>query len=894
MRNLKRELMAASMIALFGASSVALACGLEFAWQLLDNRAATLNTMPVNNTFAYQVKTLAPPPRNPLNVVESDYDLDATEAELLSSDQVQVVKQMRAANSGDEAFEQGALLPAAIRIYTAGAVDYHKDANAKAIARFQAVLRLPATDRGARATWAAYMLGRLYGRENDVKKASEAFELTRKLAIEGVPDRLGLGVASYGEEARLYLNRADSYVKAKKVSSQQWREYGRDIATAVALYAEQAAQRSTSGVDSLRIVADEVLGNNAAIEASICDPMVQQLLVDRLLAGNAAPPELGGDLDSSGNSPLSQVASASQKCGDHYTADADQLAAIAYRSGDYHLAQRLVAHATGPLALWVQARLAMQQGNIGEAARYYAEASKAFPTSSGADSADAGIKALITGQNSVLTLARGEYVDALEQLYPYAGTFWGDITHIAERVLTVDELKTFVDTHKDPQVQPVVSLANLPGPFGFEVVSDYGSSDALNQFWFGDGRSPADHLRDLLARRLVRAGRYKEALSYAPALNVKSSTAAAATPATSPTVSVPTAAAFAVLQPQTQHSPKDVEVKSSTAASATSSPAAAPSVSAPTVRAFPLAPFAFPAQFGVSQTQAQSSPKSVVVTEPKRLKHWHGHLVLENISEPPEDAIAEYVRALDDANTSRTNVDRARGWYRAAVLAGNFKSGNKIMGTEGPQDYYVQPEVGGGSGQREFRADDRFVTDGERQRFAASASKPDFRYHYIFVGADEAIRAADLLPRRSQAFAAVLCHATSWMTDGESCPASASSLRASPTAYGSGTANIVNPLTLDMWTTEGTARTYLTCQLYQRYLKEGAVVPLATDFGHDCPEPDFVSAASFTQTQASREARRRHLMLRHRWVVVMQLALIAVVLGVSTVWFLRHRYTAFW
>jgi hypothetical protein len=96
-----------------------------------------------------------------------------------------------------------------------------------------------------------------------------------------------------------------------------------------------------------------------------------------------------------------------------------------------------------------------------------------------------------------------------------------------------------------------------------------------------------------------------------------------------------------------------------------------------------------------------------------------------------------------------------------------------------------------------------------------------------------------------------------------------------------------------MWTAEGTARIYLTCQLYQWYLKEGAVVPWATNFGHDCPEPDFVSAASFTQTQASSEARRRHLMLRHRWVVVVQLAIIAVVIGASTVWFLRHRYSAF-
>src|SRR5258707_4087956 len=113
-----------------------------------------------------------------------------------------------------------------------------------------------------------------------------------------------------------------------------------------------------------------MLGEDATIEATICDPMVRQLLVDRLLADNAGPPEAAYGSDGSGNSQLSQVVSATQKCSDGHLANADQLAAIAYRSGDYHLAQRLVGHATSPLALWVQARLAMQQGNIAEAAKY--------------------------------------------------------------------------------------------------------------------------------------------------------------------------------------------------------------------------------------------------------------------------------------------------------------------------------------------------------------------------------------------------------------------------------------------------------------------------------------------------------------------------------------------
>jgi hypothetical protein len=331
-------------------------------------------------------------------------------------------------------------------------------------------------------------------------------------------------------------------------------------------------------------------------------------------------------------------------------------------------------------------------------------------------------------------------------------------------------------------------------------------------------------LRDLLARRLVRAGRYQEALNYAPALEPKSST-----------------------------------------------PAAVPTVS--------------PGGPAVAVSQAPSSPTSGAVAKPKR--HGRRNFLLE--PDPPNDAIAEYVQGLNDAKTARSNIDRARGWYRAAVLAGNFKSGNKIMGTEGTPDYFVQPALGEGSGPFALRAEDQFISKGERQRYDDSAPKPNLRYHYIFVGADEAIRAADLLPPRSQAFAAVLCNATSWITDGMSCPVSAADLRRSP--FGSET-----PIDASIRKANALQGGYepvreaLTCQLYQRYLKEGAVVSWATDFGQDCPDPDFNSAIPFVQAQTIREARRHSKMIHHRWTVLLQLTLIALCLGASTWWFWRHRY----
>jgi len=228
MRNLRLQLIATCIVALFGAS-VALACGMIFPWQLLDNRTATLDTMPVNtNSFAFAASHLVPSPKDFMSPAETPYSccephndevaeaVAQAEVAWLPSDQAELVRQMRAETSGDLAFSKGSLLPASIRLYTAGAVDFHKGDSAKAISRFQAILDLPASERSNRAVWAAYMLGRLYGRKGDVAQASRAFALTRELHIKNTPDPLGLGVASYGEEARLHLGSRAPHPEGKE------------------------------------------------------------------------------------------------------------------------------------------------------------------------------------------------------------------------------------------------------------------------------------------------------------------------------------------------------------------------------------------------------------------------------------------------------------------------------------------------------------------------------------------------------------------------------------------------------------------------------------------------------------------------------------------------------
>lgn len=682
--------------------SIALACGPNFPWQLLDNRVHTLKSTPTNS-FAFEVKRLVPPPSDQLRAIEYQ-DRHAVEVEGLSAGHADTIQRMREVATGDEAAAIGGELPAAIRLYTAGAAAFLKADESKALTWFQSVLALPEEEQRARATWAAYMIGRSYARLGDVEKAAEAFRQTRTLALAGVPDPLGLAVASYGEEAKLHLDRAKNSITGGEVSAEQTQAYAGEMATAVTLYAEQEARGSQGGVQSLRMVAEHLLYKTPErLAAVVADSAVQRLLVAYVLAHESdSAVQMSAPNNESPRSPVSPnslvvtlVEAIVQRDLAQVTG-VDRLAALAYRIGRYDLAARLTATAPGPLVAWVKAKLALQKGNLATAATFYAEAAKAFPSlveDEGHTLESANVR-LLTGERGVLTLARGEYVEALAQLYPVAATYWGDVAYLAERVLTVDELQHFVDTKVPPS--PIVSTAQKTQEH------DASSEDAYAWLSLSD---PATRLRDLLARRLVRNGRYQEALAYFPPPNEKVST-----------------------DPYIQ-----VQVKA-------------------------------------------------------------------------------YAQALEEAEHGWWPVERAQAWQQAAILARKF--GMEMMGYSTAPDFSAH----GGNftfGRGHTPSTGPFVTKGELRRFAASTAKPNLRFHYRYRAVEHSLRAAELLPPRSQAFAAVLCRATGWM------------------------------LSTD---------TQHARYLYRRYVQAGAYVPWAAHFGRNCPEPDFKAATRMAKRQPFHDA----------------------------------------
>lgn len=114
---------------------------------------------------------------------------------------------------------------------------------------------------------------------------------------------------------------------------------------------------------------------------------------------------------------------------------------------------------------------------------------------------------------------------------------------------------------------------------------------------------------------------------------------------------------------------------------------------------------------------------------------------------------------------------------------------------------------------------DPYQSENEQKRVAASAPKRDVRFQYRLTAVDHALKSADLLPKSSQAFAAVLCEATEWVINRQPQTAKA---------------------------------------IYERYLHQGTYVPWGRAFGRRCPPPNF--AAVSTWSIASRQAK--HL-IRH-------------------------------
>ncbi|MFZ4789540.1 MAG: tetratricopeptide repeat protein [Candidatus Competibacteraceae bacterium] len=378
-------------------------------------------------------------------------------------------------------------LPGEFADYLRGAIAYRQNQPDAARSAWQALLQRPADQRRNRSTWAAYMLGRSYLPDNPAE-ARRWFQQTRELAKEGYADRLGLAAASLGWEAQLDLQQGH-YAPALE-------------AFRVQLEAGDASAPISLLLATRRTVAK---ANPEARAECVKNPAARRLVTGYLLSASLlkdSPDTVTTWLNS-----LKNV--------DAPAEDADRLAWAAYEAGHFELARGWLtkAPAQAPIAQWLRAKLLLRDGKVAEALPLIAEVAVYFPRDP-----EFVISRDLLGDTEIfdarraqaeigaLRLGRGEYVAALDALLQGAfnppgpvshlvveridSDHWPDAAYVAEQVLTLAELKEFVDQRWPNPAPPPV-----------------------------EGKTPGvdAQMRYLLARRLARQGMLDAAAPYYPA-----------------------------------------------------------------------------------------------------------------------------------------------------------------------------------------------------------------------------------------------------------------------------------------------------------------------------------------------------------------------------------------
>lgn len=376
-------------------------------------------------------------------------------------------------------------LPPEFADYHAGAIAYAQGDPAVAAQHWQRLLARPATERKYKSTWAAYMLGRLTAQP---AAARAYFQQVRELARAGFVDSLGLAAASLGWEAKTWLDAGD-------------------FARAADLYFAQLATGDPTAANSLRFVATRVLASPdpAALDAFAHDTLRRETITALLLSQREDEmfPQFTSGTPNVRTGATARWLGALETAHSGDIAQAPRLALAAYRAGEYTACERWLALAPtdDSTALWLRAKLAVRAGQIKEATGLltrlvHLTATTDAPLSPLRVASDDVTEPLaatahLRAELAALKLASRDYTEALDLLLQ--SRCWEDAAYVAERVLTVDELKAYLATPD--------AVAALHPPASAEDHESY---------------TAERDLRHLLARRLVRHNRLDEARAYFP------------------------------------------------------------------------------------------------------------------------------------------------------------------------------------------------------------------------------------------------------------------------------------------------------------------------------------------------------------------------------------------
>ncbi|HHO50960.1 MAG TPA: hypothetical protein ENK18_08830 [Deltaproteobacteria bacterium] len=366
-------------------------------------------------------------------------------------------------------------VPTEFWLYAQGVAELHQGRRHEAQASFERLLALPAAQRHYRSTWAAHMLARLAEEGLSERDPVQLWAEVRELAAGGYADTLGLALAGLRLEVRHHRasGRPD-----RAISSLMAYLSGGGTVHDPGSVAQDVRALLASDPDTLR---------RAAHSAQVAG-VVAAWLTSRDAAREIPDGWIEGWLD------------AAEATGQH--TGADRLAWAAYRQGRYTDAGAWAALADpdAPMGHWVQAKLALRDGDLEHAAASLQRVvDRLDPDAIAFSRPDATCSHGSSGSRAaaielgVVLVALDRYDDALTTFL--SARDWPDAAWIAERLLTSDELMGYVD-----RWFPGYTLIYLP------------PGNTPNVEWI-ELRAA---LRHLLARRLAREGRWSEAIPYFP------------------------------------------------------------------------------------------------------------------------------------------------------------------------------------------------------------------------------------------------------------------------------------------------------------------------------------------------------------------------------------------
>lgn len=477
-------------------STLAIACSIDFPWQLLDNRKVTLLDLPATNSFSQKVKNLG-------SVTEEEKN------NLLSSDNAD---QTTCPNT-DNAYKKAADL-------------FNKEQWDEA---GEAFAILAYNSNPAQQVCAKYTLGRIEAKLGHDEDAVQSFNGTAYLVAHGAPDPLHLGISAYGEAAGVILDqigtRTTPPYNPREYQITSWKvgpvkeDSLLQLQRASELYLKQVKLGDDDGLSSLIIILRGLSQSNNVHATELLDQAVRNPLLRKLLLAYVLTDETNYLIhfkDQTQNI-LNAFLKANLDPKSNFE-DMGSLAALMYQHNDMEKAQIFAEYDWNrnqkALDAWILAKIALRKGQKEKAQEYYHQAITHFND----DSLELDLQQRIQGERAVLTLSQGNFVQAMEALWPVRDIYWGDIVYLAENVLTPDELKQFVNLHTQvPKDKKAVCDRDIGEDYFDQKAAETSDYDYNIRYSFSSGYSLKGStmaLRHVLARRLMRVGRLQEAIPY--------------------------------------------------------------------------------------------------------------------------------------------------------------------------------------------------------------------------------------------------------------------------------------------------------------------------------------------------------------------------------------------